>query len=108
MVFRRPIYNKVLTDTEYKTYYRKLNTPDSLIKYIDKGCFMMRVNNKLIETHNELKEYNKREQQGEKFFYSLEFIPLKYLNIFQFKKNKFKVSLKSEISEEELKNRYYE
>ena len=86
----------------------KLNTPDSLIKYVDKGCFMMRVNNKLIETHNELKEYNKREQQGEKFFYSLEFIPLKYLNIFQIKKNKFKVSLKSEISEEELKNRYYE
>ena len=101
MVFRRPIYNKILTDTEYETNYHKLNTPEILVKYVNKGCFMMRVNNKLIESHNELQQYNKREQQGENIYYSLEFIPLEYLSVIQMKKNIFKVCLKSEISEED-------
>ena len=89
MVFRRPIYNEILTDTEYETNYHKLNTPESLVKYVGKDCFMMRANNKLIESHHELKDITSENNKVFVYF-SVEFLRLKYLSVIRLKKNKFK------------------
>ena len=60
------------------------NINDSLIKSVNGGLLLMMADGKIIETKTELGILKKREDNGEKFFCTLHFIPKKNI--------KFKIS----------------
>lgn len=73
--------NKLLSLKEYEKMYKKLNIPNNKTRYMKTGALMLRCNGKLVETNSEWDDYSKREAAGERFFFSMEFVPAKNLNI---------------------------
>jgi hypothetical protein len=73
--------NKLLSLKEYEKMFKKLNKPTHTTRYLKTGALMLRCDGKLIETHKELDDYQKREKAGERFYFNMEFIPAKNLSI---------------------------
>lgn len=73
--------NKLISSNEYQKIYRTLNNPTQMTHYMKKGALMMYCNGKLVMTKQEMANYKDRETSGERFFYSLQFVPAKNINM---------------------------
>ena len=55
------------------------NINDSLISSLNGGLLLIMADGKIIESKTELENFKKRENNGEKFFFTLQFIPKRNL-----------------------------
>ena len=90
--------NRLISCEEYNKIYSELNNPLLMTLYTKKGALIAYGNGKLIMFKHEMADYKRREEEtGERFHYSVQFIPAKDINMIR-KPEGYMMCAKDEIS----------